>query len=90
MVFDLDLGQVAGRALSVVIGATVVLLVVAEVLPDLFTATGDINSVFANNASDLNNTAAANIAEVMPLIIGVLVVFLIVGLISGFIRKRRS
>lgn len=72
------------------IGLTIVLLVIAEVLPDLFGATGDINVVFRDNSSDLNNTAAANIATVMPLIIGILVVFAIVGLITFAVSRTRN
>lgn len=88
MGFDIDLGGVAGKALSAIIAVTVVLLVVAEVLPDLFTATGDINNVFDANATDLNSTAAANIAGVFPLIIGVVVIFGILALITGAVRTR--
>lgn len=87
MAFDFDLGD-AGRAASAIVGLTVVMLITAALLPQLFTATGDVNSVFADNASDLNETAAADIAEVMPVIIGVLVIFAIVALIARAVQKR--
>lgn len=88
MGLDANFGDIAGKALGAIIAVTVVLLVVAEVLPDLFSATGDINVVFRDNASDLNSTAAANIAGVFPLIIGVIVIFAILGFIVRAVRAR--
>lgn len=87
-ILDMDLSRIAGRALGIVIGATIVILVIAEVLPDLFNATADINAELGN--ASLNSTAAENIAGVMPLIVGVLVVFLVVGLVAGFVSRQRN
>lgn len=86
MVNGLDLGGVAKRALSAVIAVTVVMLVLAEVAPDLFSATADLNGQFDN--ASLNSTAAENIAGVFPLIIGVIVIFGILTLVSGTISRR--
>lgn len=83
---NMDLGSVAQKALSAVIGVTVVMLVLAQVAPDLFSATADLNGQFKN--ASLNSTAATNIAGVFPLIIGVIVIFGILSLVSGTISRR--
>ena len=85
-ILDMNLGRIAGRALGVIIGATLVALVLAEVAGDFFGAVADLNGELQNVT--LNSSAAENIAGVMPLILGVLAVFLIVGIFAGFMQRR--
>lgn len=85
---DISLGNTIGKALGIVIGATLVTLTLAEVLPDFFTGIADINNELSN--ASLNSSAAENIAGVMPIIVGVLGVFLVVGLIANFMDDDQN
>lgn len=87
-ILDFDFSGLAGRALSVAITIIVVLAVFASVLPDVFTNVGDINNVFTNNASALNNSLGESIAPIFPLIITVVVLFGVVGVIVAGVRSQ--
>lgn len=71
----------AEKAVTAAISLIVVLSILAAVMPDVFTAVGDINNVFDNNASDLNNSVAASIAPVFPILIGLSVLLGVVTFI---------
>ena len=74
----------AKTAVTASISLIVVLSILAAIMPDVFSAVGDINTVFDDNASDLNNSVAASIAPVFPILIGLSV---LLGVVTFILRS---
>lgn len=74
----------AKTAITASISLIVVLSILAAIMPDVFTAVGDINQVFDANASDLNNSVAASISPVFPILIGLSV---LLGTVTFILRS---
>lgn len=90
-VHDDDAALSVGRGLTVagsIIGAVVVILIVASLIPEFLTALGDTNTALSGTST--NDTTADTIKRVMPILVGVGGVFGIVGLILAAMKFRGS
>lgn len=78
----------AKTAITASISLIVVLSILAAIMPDVFTAVGDINDVFSSvgepNGSDLNNSVANSISPVFPILIGLSV---LLGTVTFILRS---
>lgn len=73
------LGEKASAVVTGAISVVVILAILAAVAPLIFESVGDINVVFTDNSSLLNNSVAEAIAPVFPILIALSV---LLGLVT--------
>lgn len=71
---------------ATVIGAVVVILVVAAVAPQFFSALADTNEVLTDANTTTGDTTADSLLGVFPLMIGITGLFAIVGIVLAAVR----
>lgn len=70
------------------LGFVIIMAVIAATVVLIFTSIGDVNAVFANNASLLNNSVAEAIAPVFPHLFGTVGLLAIAGIVLGAMAFR--
>lgn len=89
MVLDIDVSGGMSRTLSVVVGAVVVLVILAALTPVFFDAVADlVNNLTADNVTT-GNDAADQILEAFAPVIGILAAIVFLGLVIRGIQQRR-
>lgn len=89
MAMDNFLGNRAGRLIKGAIAIVVVLSILAAVTPILFGSIGDVNVVFTDNATLLNNSVAEEIAPVFPILFALGLLLGLAGLIMKVVDFDR-
>lgn len=74
-ILGINITAKAGKVLGVLIAVFVVFTVAGAIMLDVFQGVGDVNNVFANNASALNASGATDIVQELPILIAIAVVF---------------